>query len=162
MLREHRVDDFGDMTAMWADPTVTRFIGGKPSSAEETWTRLLRHAGHWTLLGFGYWAIEEKTSGKFIGHAGFADYKRISGSELKDLPEIGWALIPRVHGKGYASEAVQAIVTWGDRHFEQPRTTCIIHPDNAASIRIAEKFGYNEFQRTEYNGDPTIVFIRTR
>ena len=73
---------------MWADPAVTRFIGGKPSTVEESWTRLLRHAGHWNLLGFGYWAIEEKESGRFIGQAGFAYHQRVSG-----LPEIGWVSV---------------------------------------------------------------------
>jgi RimJ/RimL family protein N-acetyltransferase len=162
ILRDHRVEDFAALAQMWADPTVTRYIGGRTSTSEESWTRLLRHVGHWTLLGFGYWAITEKASGHFIGQAGFADHKRISGSELKHLPEIGWALAPAAHGRSYASEAVSAITSWGDANLASDSTTCIIHPENAASIRIAEKLGYREFQRIEYKGDPTIVFIRHR
>ena len=154
-LRDHRLDDFADLIAMWADPAVTRFIGGKPFTPEESWYRLLRHAGHWNLLGYGYWVIEEKATGHFIGQAGFADYKRVA-----DPPEIGWALIPSAHGQGFASEAVEAVIAWGDRHLDAPRSTCIIHPDNAPSIRIAKKFGYKEVERTEYKGDPTIVFVR--
>ena len=69
-LRGHRLDDFSDCAAMWADPIVTRHIGGKPFSEEDTWTRLLRYAGHWLLLGFGYWAIEEKDTGSFVGELG--------------------------------------------------------------------------------------------
>ncbi len=66
---------------MWADPEVTRYIGGKPLTEEESWARLLRYVGHWSLLGFGYWVVEEKTTGNFIGEVGFADYKR-------DLPSL--------------------------------------------------------------------------
>ena len=54
-LRGHRLDDFTPCAAMWADPVVTRHIGGRPLSEEESWTRLLRYVGHWALLGFGYW-----------------------------------------------------------------------------------------------------------
>ena len=61
---------------MWADPEVTRYIGGRPFGVEEVWTRLLRYAGHWALLGYGYWAVIEKSSGRFVGEAGLADFHR--------------------------------------------------------------------------------------
>lgn len=56
-LRAHTVDDFADCVALWANPDVTRHITGTPSTPEATWARLLRYAGHWTLLGYGYWAV---------------------------------------------------------------------------------------------------------
>jgi len=52
------------------------------------------------------------------------------------------------------------VIAWGEDHFGAVRTACIIHPDNAASIRVAEKCGYRELQRTSYKGQPTIMFIR--
>ncbi len=78
-LRRHRRDDLEACAAMWGDPIVTRHIGGKPFSVEEVWARLLRYAGHWSLMGFGYWVIEEKSSGRFVGEVGFsAGARRIS------------------------------------------------------------------------------------
>jgi RimJ/RimL family protein N-acetyltransferase len=159
-MRGHRLDDFIDCAAMWGDPIVTRHIGGKPFSEEEVWARLLRYVGHWFLMGFGYWAIEEKTTGSFIGELGFADFKRDIEPSLKGIPELGWALASKAHGKGYATEAVRAAVAWGDAHFEKGRTVCIIHPANLASIRVAEKCGYKEFQRTTYKGHATVLFNR--
>ena len=159
-MRGHRLDDFADCAAMWADPVVTRYIGGKPLSEEEAWTRLLRYAGHWALMGFGYWAIEEKETGRFVGELGFADYKRDIEPSIKGVPELGWALASKAHGKGYATEAVGAAVAWGDAHFGSARTVCLVHPENLASIRVAEKCGYKEFQRTTYKGHPTIMFAR--
>jgi RimJ/RimL family protein N-acetyltransferase len=159
-LRGHRIDDFSDCAAMWADPIVTRHIGGKPFSEEDTWARFLRYAGHWLLLGFGYWAIEEKDRGSFVGELGFADYKRDITPSLKGMPELGWALASEAHGKGYATEAVRAALTWGEARFASARTVCIIHPENLASIRVAEKCGYREFQRTTYKGHATIIFER--
>src|SRR5262249_54335721 len=149
-----------DCARMWGDPVVTRHIGGTPSSAEETWARLLRYAGHWALLGFGYWLLEERASGRFVGEAGVGDFKRSTNPALDGAPEIGWALVPSAHGKGLASEAVRAALAWGDQRFVGGRTVCMIDPDNAASIRVAEKNGYREFARTTYKGAPAILFQR--
>ena len=160
VLREHRLDDFADYLALWTDPGVTRFIGGRPSSREEVWGRLLRNIGHWASLGFGYWVIVEKETDRFIGEVGFADFRRVIEPSLDDMPEIGWALAPHSHGKGYATEAAQAAVAWGDAHFGPVRTACIIAPENGPSIRVAEKCGYREFQRTTYKDQPTIMFVR--
>ncbi|MEO8727646.1 MAG: GNAT family N-acetyltransferase, partial [Acidobacteriaceae bacterium] len=121
LLRPHRPDDFTASAAMWADPAVTRHIGGKPLSAQEVWARLLRYAGHWCWMGFGYWAIEEKASGTFAGELGFANYKRDIPS-IQDLPEMGWVLARTMQGKGYATEAVRAALAWGDTRFESMRT----------------------------------------
>jgi len=159
-LRGHRVDDFDDCAAMWADPAVTRYIGGKPSTGEEVWARLLRYVGHWSLLGFGYWAIEDRATGRFIGELGFADFKRSIEPPIGDVPELGWALASSMHGKGYATEAVRAAVAWGEAHFVPAHTVCIIDPENRPSIRVAEKCGYREFRRTTYKGKPTIMFMR--
>jgi RimJ/RimL family protein N-acetyltransferase len=159
-LRGHRLDDFAACAAMWADPVVTRHFGGHSFTEEESWTRFLRYAGHWLLLGFGYWVVEEKASGKFIGEIGFADYKRNMDPPLIGTPEIGWVLASESHGKGYATEAVRTAVAWGDDRFGPIQTACIIHPENLASIRVAEKCGYRESQRATYKGQPAMLFVR--
>ena len=145
---------------MWSDPLVTRFIGGKPSNEQQTWSRLLGYAGHWALMGFGYWAVVEKKSGAFVGEVGFADFKRNIDPRMRDVPELGWAFASRVHGRGYASEAVSAAVAWGDAMFESIRTVCLIQPDNLASVRVAEKCGYREFERARFNDVPVTFFER--
>ena len=160
LFRVHTLADYADLAAMWADPDVTRHIGGRPFTAEESWQRLLRYAGHWQLLGFGYWAVEEKATGDFIGEIGFADYKRDLQPSLKGMPEIGWVLASPAHGKGYATEAVRAAVAWGDAHFRPARTACIIAPENLASIRVAVKCGYRDPQPATYKGKPALIFVR--
>ncbi len=159
-MRRHRADDFANCAAMWADPIVTRYIGGKPFTAEESWARLLRYAGHWSLLGFGYWAIEEKSSGRFIGEAGFADFKREIEPSIHGVPELGWALVSGAYDKGYATEAVRAAITWGESNLAARRTVCLIHPENLPSIRVAEKCGFKEYHHTTYKGHPTVLFAK--
>jgi RimJ/RimL family protein N-acetyltransferase len=159
-LRAHAIDDFAECAAMWADPEVTRHIGGRPFTGEEVWTRLLRYAGHWQLLGFGYWVVREAATGRFAGEVGFADMRREIQPSFDGTPEIGWALAPWCHGRGFATEAVRAIVAWGESHLPSQRTVCMIDEDNVRSIRVAEKCGYREWRRTTYHGAPTILFER--
>jgi RimJ/RimL family protein N-acetyltransferase len=159
-LRGHCLADFAASSAMWADPVVTRHVGGRPLSQEECWSRLLRYVGHWALLGFGYWVVEEKVTGSFIGEIGFADYKRDMEPPLKDTPEIGWVFATQFHGMGYATEAVREAVAWGDARFGGGATACIIDPENFASIRVAEKCGYRKSHLANYKGHSTLVFVR--
>jgi RimJ/RimL family protein N-acetyltransferase len=159
VLRGHRRDDFAASAAMWADPEVARFIGGKPSTPEESWARMLRYPGHWALMGYGYWLIEEKATARFVGEAGFSDFKRTLEVPL-GAPEHGWALASWAHGKGYASEAVAAQLQWGKTHFGAAPFFCLIAPQNQASIRLAEKFGYRRFAAATYKGEETSLFRR--
>ena len=145
---------------MWALPEVVRYIGGKPFSGEEVWSRVLRYAGHWQWMGFGFWALEEKTTGAFARDMGFAEFKRDIEPSIQGIPEIGWVLAPHAQGKGYATEAVRAMVGWGDQRFDRSRTVCLIHPENQASLRVAKKCGYREFRHTTYKGEPTIILER--
>jgi RimJ/RimL family protein N-acetyltransferase len=160
LLRGHKLSDFESLAAMWADPGVTRYIGGKPATREESWGRLMRYVGHWQLLGYGYWAVEVKGEGRHIGDVGFSDFKRDIVPSLEGMPEAGWAFAALAHGQGIATEAVRAMHGWGDKHFAGKTMTCIISPENAASIRVAEKCGYREFCRTDFKGSPTIQFRR--
>jgi RimJ/RimL family protein N-acetyltransferase len=158
-LRRHRLDDFEPATAMWGDAAVTRHVGGRPFTREEVWARLMRYVGHWALLGYGYWAIEEKATGRFVGEAGFADFKREMEPPL-EMPELGWVLASDAQGQGYATEAAGAAVSWGDGFFGPVRIVALIHPENEASIRVARKLGFEEAASTTYEGYPTLLFER--
>jgi RimJ/RimL family protein N-acetyltransferase len=161
-LRAHGLTDFEDSLALWSDPEVVRFIGGKTATAEEVWARLLRYRGHWALLGYGFWTIHETATGLFVGEAGLADFRRAMTPTLGPYPEAGWVLSPRVHGRGYANEAMSAILAWADRVLRAPRTTCIIDPSNAPSLKLAAKLGYQPFGRGVYRGDEVIMLERER
>ena len=145
---------------MWADPRVARHISGVPSTPQQTWARVLGYAGHWTLLGFGYWAIEDRATGTYVGELGFADFKRDIGPELRGVPEAGWAFAGSAQGRGFATEALVAAVAWADRALASARTVALISPANVASLRVAEKAGYRKFQSGSYRGEPTSFYER--
>ena len=155
-----RLEDFADSAALWADPDVTRFIGGRPSTEEESWTRFLRYLGHWSAMGFGYWAVREKATGRYVGEVGFADYRRDIEPSLDGAPEIGWVLAAWAHGQGFATEAVGAALGWADRNFGTRQTVCIINPDHERSIRVARKAGFKPIGSAIYKGQPILRFSR--
>jgi RimJ/RimL family protein N-acetyltransferase len=160
VLRGHRREDLAECSAMWGDAAVTRFIGGRPFPRDEVWTKLLRYVGHWAVMGYGFWVLEEKGTGRFAGEVGFADFHRDIEPSVEGSPEIGWVLPPWAQGRGLATEAVRGALEWGSTHLPSQRTVCLIGPENAASIRVAEKSGYREFHRTTYKGTPTLLFER--
>ena len=162
ILRGHVREDFADILAMWSDPAVVRYTSGAPLAEEDAWTKFLRGFGFWHILGYGYWLIAEQAGGRFVGEAGFGLFKRAVEPPLGELPEMGWSLAKWAHGMGYATEAVTAAAAWGDAHLGADRTCCLISPDNTPSIRLADRVGFRETARTDYKGEPTIVYHRAR
>lgn len=162
ILRHHAAADFPAYSEMCADPAMSRFSGRDPAGSEESWMRLLRQAGHWSLIGYGFVAVEEKESGRFVGEAGLGDFKRRLGPTFDDSPEAGWAIASWAQGRGYATEAAEAALEWTQERFGIARTVCLIHVENAASIRVAEKLGYTPFGERAYRGYSAILFERAR
>ena len=162
VLSAHTRDDLPDVLAAWSHPDVVRFIGGQPATEAEAWARILRYAGSWPLLGYGFWRIGDRETGGYLGDVGFFYGCRGLGEAFDSAPECGWTLAPAAHGRGLATEAVAAVHAWGDEHLPGARTVCMIDPGNAASIRLAAKFGYREFERATYKDAILILYERTR
>lgn len=161
-LRGHRIEDFTDSAAMWADPAVVKFISGTPSTEEQAWARFLRYAGHWHHLGFGYWVVTSKADGGFLGEVGFAEYHRDTEPSLKGRPEAGWVFASHAHGKGIANEAVSAMLHWADATLDAPATAAIFDPAHAASIHVARKLGFGNDVLGRYGEHETLFLERPR
>lgn len=161
-LRAHRSADLAANFSLWSDPIVIQHTIGTASTETQSWMRMITFNGLWNLLGYGYWAVEEKSSGLYIGDFGFADFRRGVDPSIAGEPELGWVLTPSAHGKGYATEACLAALAWGDRHLPGNRTVCLISPGNAPSLRVAEKIGYREIMRATIKDQPTIIFERPK
>jgi RimJ/RimL family protein N-acetyltransferase len=161
VMRLHQAGDFDASAAMWADPEVVRHISGVPSSREQSWSRILRYSGHWTLLNYGYWLVEERDTGEFVGEVGFSDYHRAIQPSLDGMPELGWVLARHAQGKGYATEAVQASLRWAKTHFApSTQIASMITAENVASLRVAEKCGFRLWQDSRYQNQPVRLYVR--
>ncbi|HTU11074.1 MAG TPA: GNAT family N-acetyltransferase [Allosphingosinicella sp.] len=162
VLRPYQASDLEAQAAAMGDPEVVRHLGATPFSREDTWRRLLCAPGLWSLLGYGYWAIVARDDGRYLGQLGFADFKRDMTPRIEGLPEIGWIFAPAAQGQGYATEAAQAALAWADAVLDAPEIVAIIDADNLASIRVAQKCGFNENEPATYRGEPIILFRRKR
>ncbi|SDQ91988.1 GNAT family N-acetyltransferase [Pseudovibrio sp. Tun.PSC04-5.I4] len=161
LMRAHQPSDFELSCEMWAHPDVVRYISGKPSSRSDTWGRLLKYAGHWSLLGFGYWAVIDKETNTLVGDVGFADFKRQITPSLQGFAEAGWVLSPKFHGRGYGREAVELALKWFKEAKLFSEAHCIIAPENTASMALAQRVGFEEYTQGYYNGEPT-VFLKQK
>jgi RimJ/RimL family protein N-acetyltransferase len=151
-LRLFRESDLDAYAAICADPQVMRFIGGKPYTRAESWRHMATMLGHWQLRGYGMWAVEEKSSGLLVGRIGFNDYEGWPGFEL------AWTLGRPHWGRGYAIEGARAALDYAFSTLEQSHVISLIHPDNTASIRVAERLGEQLEGRTELFGAEVFVY----
>jgi RimJ/RimL family protein N-acetyltransferase len=108
--------------------------------------------GHWTIRGYGPYAVVEASTGTVIGAAGLwypNDWPE---------PEIKWALSRRFWGKGYASEAVRAIQVPAFRHLGGKAPISLINAENEASIRLAAAVGAQYEKTVEFRGSPWHIY----
>jgi RimJ/RimL family protein N-acetyltransferase len=151
-LRMWREQDFEPYAKMCADPEIMRFLGGKTLNRLEAWRHLAFLIGHWDLLGYGHWAVEEKASGAFAGRVGFLNPADWPGFE------IGWTLGRNFWGKGYATEAAQRALQFAFNELDKSHVISLIHPDNKASIRVAERLGEKLEGNTELLGNNVLIY----
>ena len=161
LLRPHTIEDMDAHNAMHAEPDVYRFLAGRPSTREETWLRLLRFVGHWTSFDYGLFAVIDRLSGKLIGDTGLAHFCRELGPDFDPYPETAWIFSASVHGKGMAFEAASAAHDWFEAKTGKREAVAIINPENAASLRLAGKLGYEAFGSATYKEHDVTMLRRT-
>lgn len=154
MLGETDLDAYAEMCA---DPEVMHFIGdGAPLARHMAWRKLAMMVGHWSLRGYGLWGAEEKSSGALIGYVGFWNPEGWPGFEL------GWTLRRSYWGMGYATEGARAALRYAFTKLDQPHVISLIHPENAASIRVAQRLGECLVGPTELMGKPALIYRISR
>jgi len=153
VLRMFREDDFEAYARIHADPDVTRYLGsGKPLARHEAWRGFAAHIGHWTLRGYGMLAIEEKATGAFAGRAGFFNPEGWPGFE------VGWTLAKEYWGRGYATESARRLLEHAFTAMGRDHVISVIHPENAPSIRVAERIGEHFERKADLHGSEVLIY----
>jgi RimJ/RimL family protein N-acetyltransferase len=162
ILREYRLADFPAHAAIWSHPRTTQDFNGYDFDEELCWLRFQRTIGQWAMFGYGFWAVEEKSSGRYIGGLGFFQAKRAIEIPYRDAPEAAWVIAPDCHGQSFATEGLAAAFAWADTHIAAPETWCLINPANHISRKVATRFGYRPAQEAQYKGEPMLTYLRSR
>ena len=155
-FRMFRESDFPTYEQWTSRMEIMRFLGGKTFDRIQAWRHLAYQIGHWDLLGYGYYAVEEKASGALVGRVGYTNHPGWPGFEL------GWTIIPEYQRRGYATEAARMLLDYAFDALRQPRVISLIHPDNAPSRRVAEKLGQQVDGQTEVLTMPVLVYAKSR
>ena len=157
-LRPPQASDFERFAEHLADEPAARYIGGQQSRAA-AWRRFLQMPGAWSVQGFGMFSILDTASGRWLGQIGPWKPEGWPGNE------IGWSLHPDAWGQGIATEAGIAAIDWAFDTLGWDRIIHCIHPDNAASQRLAARFGSKNLGPGKlpapYEDSPTDIWGQT-
>lgn len=133
-LRPRTMADLADCLAMDRDPEVVRYIDGPwaDPAAHRAFVEARITAAY--PDGLGYWTVRTRTP-----EAAFLGWVLLIPFDDTEI-EIGWRFTRASWGRGYATEAAAPVLAHA-RETLGVAAVADIHPDNAASMRVAEKLG---------------------
>ncbi len=152
-LRLMTVQDAGNLLQIFSDPIAMHYY---PSTMDEAatigWIR--RTLDNYDTYGVGFWVVEEKASGRFLGQCGMIP-QELDGSPIM---EIAYLLVRREWGQGYATEAAMAVKQYGFETMGYPKLVSLIDRHNTPSIRVAERVGMQHERTITKWGKPVLVY----
>lgn len=152
------MDDLDELFALYCDPEIRRYFPDGVLNYEETKEEL-----EWFLNGhpehpeLGLWATIHKETGKFIGRCGLLIWEIDGRQEV----EIAYLLDKSYWHQGLATEAALGIIKYGFEDLNLSRLICLIHPENLASQKVAERIGMKLERKVDgIAGDdfPTLIY----
>ena len=141
-LRQLNADDAAFILELVNEPAWLQFIGDRGvRTLEDARTYLVTGpVAMYARLGFGLWAVERKDGGAPVGICGL-----IKRDTMPDV-DLGYALLERFRGCGYAREAAAAALAHGRDTLKLARVVALTSPDNERSVRLLDKLGFR-FER---------------
>ncbi|MES0884532.1 GNAT family N-acetyltransferase [Roseibium sp. SCP14] len=146
--------DLDQCLSMDRDPLVTQFIPGPWSEPDKHRAFVLNRMDQQYPDGLGYWSVVRKDEPEiFLGWILLLPYEAVS-----DEIEIGWRFSRRSWGHGYATEAASAVLDHAFCSLKLDYVVADIHPENFASIRVAEKTGMTFVENRTFGSEPARSF----
>ena len=162
-LWQPRPGDLADLFDLTFAEETRRFLGQFVPTEMDSFARLLRNAGSWSLWGYGTFMVRLKGADRIVANCGVFRSHRGFGADqgLDNVPEAGW-IIHRDHwGQGIAREAMEAALAWFDAVHGPQRVACMIEQGHTASDQLAQRLGFVPYGRQENEtGQPLILYER--
>jgi RimJ/RimL family protein N-acetyltransferase len=153
-LREFEEGDLDELAAMVGDEEQMTFYP-RPKTRGEASAWINRNRVFYEEYGFGFWCLELRATSGFVGYCGIRPLSLQGAPEF----EIGWHVSKTVWKRGIATEAAAAACDLALGRFGVPRLVAVIHPDHAASRRVAEKIGMQQERTTVVEDDyPALIY----
>jgi RimJ/RimL family protein N-acetyltransferase len=150
-LRARTLGDLEAIVAMDADPAARRFIGGPLDPAPHR-EQVRRNTVEGRPEPHASWAVEWRDRPGLLGLCG------LSRSEDTGLTQVGWRLLPSAWGCGVATEAARAVLARALGPLGLPAVVALVHPENRASARVAEKIGMARVGAARFHGVLQLVY----
>jgi len=152
ILREWKPEDLEPYSEFVANEEMMRYLGGETKNRDGAWREMAMVIGHFALRGYGFWAVEEKATGEFVGRVG------VWYPEGWPAVEIGWSIMPQHHRRGFAAEAGLASAHWAFDNLGLESLISVIHPENVGSKAVAEKIGERYDRMEEVMGFECCIY----
>lgn len=156
LARPPRPGDRAGYRSLFRDPAIEEWLRPAPLPPfedEDIDGMLLADEAHWEANDFGPWALLDREDGSLVGRGGLR-WTEIRGRTIAELP---WTIASGRQGRGLASEAVAAAIAWAGM-IEIDELIALIRPENAASLRVAEKTGLRRDGEVIHTGLPHFVY----
>lgn len=158
LLRHLELNDLPELLALYQNPEIRRYFPDGVLSYEDTREELEWYLhGHPQYPELGLWATIHKESGKFIGRCGLLPWEIDDKLEI----EIAYLLDKNFWHQGLATEAASGIMSYAFETLNLTRLICLMHPENSASQKVAERIGMQLERRVDgIAGDnfPTLIY----
>jgi len=156
LLRRSHLEDAGTISAYRSDPEVHRYQGWErtdPDGVRAEIRDMARRApgqpGGWIQL-----SVEERSTGRLVGDVGLSPADGEPG-----VIKVGYTIAPAFQGRGYATEAVGALVDYAFERLGADVVRAYASADNVPSIRVAEKVGMRLVERIERRSGNDVRYV---
>ncbi|RJQ67603.1 N-acetyltransferase [Pseudonocardiaceae bacterium YIM PH 21723] len=157
-LRLHRITEerYPRLIELIADPETNRHLSWRNRDAELVTADLRDYQEHWRRRGFGYWAVEEITTGELVGIGG------VQTKQWESWPALNLyaRFAPSTWGTGYATEMSLAAVEWAGQHLPDEPVVGVTTIGNTSSRRLMERLGMIHRETVTNDGQEMLLYSR--
>lgn len=154
-MRPLQLADLDGLTEIYQHPLVARWIG--PHTRQDVERELTEHIKHQASLGWSFWALEDRDTGRLIGDCGLQPLEH-RGPEV----ELGYDLHPSAWGRGLATEAAREVMRQAFGSLGLDHVVAVVKPENLASQRVLEKVGLRNAGIREAYGEQMLFYEAQR